>query len=98
MATYLEATNLAQDADFLKRVTHAVAKFAVYILDEAEATPNHKARVRWASSAVLNPAGVAGAIAAAVTLDQNVDYGLANVTDADLQTAVEAACAKLLFT
>ncbi|MBZ5581430.1 MAG: hypothetical protein LAQ30_04350 [Acidobacteriia bacterium] len=98
MATYLEATNLAQDADFIKRITHAVAKFATYILDEAEATPNHRTRSRWAQSAIINPAGVAQAVAPAVTLDQNVDYGLANTLDADIQTAVENACANLLFT
>ena len=97
MAAYLDLTNLAQNADFIKRLTHAVAKFAAYILDEPEATPNHKARAKWAASAILNPTGVATAIAPAVTLDANVSYGLENTLDADVQTAVETYCSKLLF-
>ena len=97
MATYLELANLATDAEFVKRLTYAVAKFASYILDEAENTPNHKARVKWASSAILNPSGVAQAVAPAVCLNEDVTYGLAEVLDPALQTAVETACGKLLF-
>jgi hypothetical protein len=96
MATHLQKAALAADPDFLKRVTHAVAKFATYILQEDPAAQNHKARHRWASSAILNPGGVAAAVAHAVTLDAAVDYGLGNVLDQDLQPAVESACNLLL--
>ncbi len=98
MAAYLDLTTLAQDGNFVKRITYAVAKFASYILDESEAAPNHKIRARWAQSAILNPAGVAAAIAPAVCLDATVVADLVDVTDAQLQTAVENTCAKLLFT
>jgi hypothetical protein len=98
MSTYAQKSDLAKDAAFLGRCAFAVAKFADYILSEAENTANHRQRFRWAQSAAMNPAGVASAIALAVTLNNDVDYGLGNVLDEALQTAVEQACAKLLFT
>ncbi len=41
---------------------------------------------------------MAAAVAPALCLDDNVAANLAEVTDAQLQTAVENTCAKLLFT
>lgn len=97
MATLLERANLVQDADFIKRCSQAVVKFAVYILNETPAAANHKARHRWASAAILNPMATASAIAPAVTLEASVDYGLGAVTDGDLQIAVESVCSLLQF-
>lgn len=98
MATYTEKFNLSKDAVFLGRVTIAVAKFADYIMSEPETTENHRARVRWAQNAALNPQTVAVSIATIVTWNADVDYGLADVLDEALQTAVEVACGKFLFT
>ena len=96
-ATYSDIGNLSTDATFLKRLTVAVAHFANYILGEPDTTGNHKARFKWASSAIVNPVGIAAAIAPAVCLDPAVQASLAAVTDADLQSACEAACNLLLF-
>ena len=79
-------------------MSHAVARFAVYILNEAENTSNHKARLKWAANAALRPTAIAQALAPAITIADTVETGLADVSDADLQGAVEALCAQLLFT
>jgi hypothetical protein len=87
---YLATANLRADADFVKRVEIAIAKFALYILAESPSTPNHAARYRWADQAIKNTPAFAQALLTAVVLDAAVQADGALISDALLQSAVEA--------
>jgi hypothetical protein len=97
MSTYLEKQSLAMEPDFLKRVTHAVARFAFDIMNEATSVPNHNARYKWASVVIMNPTPMANSISPTVVIDPQVDANLGAVTDADLQVAVTNACSLLAW-
>ncbi len=96
MAAYIDLANLRTNADFLRKVEIAVAKFATYVLGEDPSTPNHNARYRWAASALLSPTSVAAGLISSVVLDDNVMANLENTSDADIQAAVERKASLLL--
>ena len=50
MATYLELSNLATNADFLARIGYAVGKYAAYVQFEDPGTGSHAARRNWCFS------------------------------------------------
>ena len=94
---YADLMNLATDAAFLRRLQICVAKFSMYILNEAPSVPNHNARYTWAKTAVLQSTFVAQTIAPAVVVNDVVSAKLASVSDAELQAAVEAEAQQLLL-
>jgi hypothetical protein len=103
MANYTDLSTLRKDATFKARVEIAVAKYALYIMDESPATASHKSRFVWASNALLNPGSVGDGLLPSVVLDGNVSTAFANklqadITDAQLQSAVEAAVNRFLNT
>ncbi len=99
MATYLELAALKGNADFAARVEISVAKFAIYKLDENPATQGHALAVKWAQNAVANPRSVTDGILPAVVLDGAIMAKAAtpaDLTDAEIQSAVEAAINRVL--
>ena len=99
MATYLELSALKRNADFAARVEIAVAKFAAYKMDENPATAGHSWAVKWAQNALANPGSVAAGILPAVVMDPAFQAKAAtpsDITDVELQSAVEAAVNRVL--
>ncbi len=99
MANYLQLHAVKSNPDFVARVSIGIAKYALYIMDEAPNTPNHKPRFAWALNAVANPNSVAAGLLPAIVLDAAVQAKAAapdTITDAELQGAVEAAVNRAL--
>jgi hypothetical protein len=99
MATYLQLAALKTNADFVARVEIGVAKFAEYKLDENPAAQGHALSVKWAQNALANPASVAAGLLPAVVLDGNIAAKAAtpaDLTDAEVQSAVEVAINRVL--
>ncbi len=99
MATYAELAALRRNSDFASCVEIAVAKFAMYKMDEDPATAGHALAVKWAQNALANPGSVASGILPAVVMDpacQSKAATPADITDAEIQGAVEAAINRVL--
>ena len=93
MATYSELFVLLDNSDLQDKTAVAVIIAAKSIGTEAEATPNHANRVLWARGAFENPRAVAVVMLRAV-LAAHAGLTVAQITsatDAQLQTAVDAA-------
>ena len=84
------------DPVFVGRIKVACLNFAAYIYNEAPATPGHTSRLRWSSNTMAGPEGAANAVAPMVTMDPNVQAQGADISDPDLQTAVENAVNKII--
>lgn len=95
VAAYADLMTLALDPAFLRRLQIALAEYAMYILNEDPATPDHKARYAWAKNAIVSTAFIAGTLAPAIVVDQDVSQKLMGISDAALQLVVEVK-AKLL--
>jgi hypothetical protein len=98
MATYTEIVTAAQDATLRQRVAVACVIAANTIFLEDVATANHAARVAWAKRVYESPESEASRVLWSV-LAQNKDataLQIASVTDASLQTAVDAAVTAFL--
>jgi hypothetical protein len=103
MANYTDLATLRKDATFKARVEIAVAKYALYIMDESPAMASHKVRFAWASNALLNPGSVGEGLIPSIVLDGTVaaayaSKNQADITDAQLQSAVEASVNRFLNT
>lgn len=99
MATYLELSALRRDPDFAARTEIAVAKFAVYKMDENPATAGHALAMKWAFNAIANPGSVAAGLLPALMMDftlQSKAATPADITDGELQVAVEVAINRIL--
>jgi hypothetical protein len=94
--TYLEAAALARDPEFQGRVKVAALRYAAAALAEAPGTPAHIARYRWALAVIDQPDYRAQQLAPLVAIIPAVDSAGAAVTDAALQTAVEAVVERTL--
>lgn len=93
---YAGSANLMTDVNFRNRVKVACLHFADYIMGEAADTPAHNTRVRWAQLTVVGPDNAAQQVTPPTVMDAKVQEAGADVTDADLQSAVEAAVSKML--
>lgn len=93
--SYSDVSTLAADGPFVRRIQTSVAKFCAYILGETPSTANHSNRYNWAKTAMMSAGTVAQSIATAVVLDANVAPAMAGVSDAALQSAVEAQITQL---
>jgi len=94
--SYQEAGDLMVDFAFRSRVKVAVLGFAKYIYGEAPSVPAHNTRMKWAQNAVLNPDTVAAQAQPQTVMEDGVQQDGANISDANLQTAVESALQKLM--
>lgn len=94
--TYSESANLMNDMAFRGRIKVACMHYAQYILDEAPSTPAHFTRLRWAQSAYQQPDMIAQQHQTGVVMEPQVQVDGANITDPNLQTAVETVVNKSL--
>lgn len=94
--TYEESAALMQDIVFRNRVKVACLKFADYIMAEAQNTPAHNTRMRWATDATRQPDLTAQQIQPPTVMDGAVQAAGAEITDAALQSSVETVVNKLM--
>ena len=94
MAAYTELLDIAtQDIGLRLRIKVACIVACDVIRSEPDSTPNHENRVRWARATLANPDTATGYMVLAV-LAQNRAASVVqikNATDAEVQTAVNAA-------
>ena len=96
MLTYSESADLMQNADFRNRVMVACLKFADYIVAEPPDSPAHNTRLRWASQCMANPQMTAVQVQPITVMQDSVQEQGAEISDADLQIAVEISVNQIL--
>jgi len=94
--TYEESAALMTDAEFRARVMVACLKFADYIYAEANDVPAHNTRLRWSNACMQNPQMTAVQTQPTTVMQDAVQTEGAEISDADLQTAVETAVNQML--
>jgi hypothetical protein len=94
--TYTESADLMNDAAFRNRVMVACLKFADYIAAEGNDVPAHNTRLRWANACMQNPQMTAVQVTPTTVMQDGVQEAGAEITDADLQIAVETAVNQML--
>lgn len=94
--TYEESAALMNNQAFRGRIKVAHLKYATFIQAEPPDTPAHSARYRWAGQAAQQPDAMAGNLQPMVVMDTQVQTEGAAITDAALQTSVEAVINKML--
>mgnify|MGYP006969367647 CR=1 FL=1 len=93
MATYAELKTLESDGPLQNLVEIAIWVAAEKISDEDDQTPNHTNRLKWAKSALRDPAGAKDDFLRYLLAAER-DQSLATiqaVTDSAVQTRVDAA-------
>lgn len=98
MASYIDLVQAQADTTLRQRVSVACVIAADTIRTEDPATANHSSRVAWAKTVYASPHTVASSVLWSV-LAQNKSVTLAAIigsTDAQLQTAVDAAVAAFM--
>lgn len=94
---YAASAALMVDMEFRGRVKVACIKFADFILLEDASVAAHNTRAKWANQTMTMPDASASQVTPPVVMDPAIqDAGGAAVTDAALQSAVEAAVNKML--
>jgi hypothetical protein len=94
--TYEELGALMTDFAFRGRVKVAALSYADYILGEPANVTAHNTRMRWANQTYQEPDMAAQRIQSPVCMEPAVKELGANVTDAELQTAVEVVVNRLM--
>jgi len=94
--TYLESAALMSDFEFRGRVKVAALKYAGSIFIEADSTPAHNTRVRWAQQTYQNPDAAAAQLQPPTVIDPAVQAAGSEIEDVPLQAAVEGVVNKLL--
>jgi hypothetical protein len=92
----LQSAALMQNMTLRNRIKVACMRFADYVLNEPPDTPARNARQRWATNAISSPDTVASQVQPSAVMDPNVQAAGEDVTDQDLQSAVEAAVQRML--
>ena len=72
------------------RAMVAVATAAVAVLNEAGSTPNHAARLAWASKALADPPGMARKMTFAIMANATLQTSGDTMLDSDLQFVVNS--------
>jgi hypothetical protein len=93
---YAASAALMVDMEFRGRVKVACIKFADFVLLEDASVAAHNTRAKWANQTMTMPDASASQVTPPVVMDPAVQEAGAAVTDAALQSAVEAAVNKLL--
>lgn len=94
--TYSDSAALMNDFDFKGRVKVACLTFATYIMGEPIDTDAHSSRLRWAQQVFQNSDMVASQVQPPTVMTTQVQTDGKNVSDANLQTAVESVVNKML--
>jgi hypothetical protein len=93
---YSSTAALMNDETFRGRIKVSCLHFADYIFGEANTVPAHNTRLKWAQQTFQMPDAVAQQVAPVVVMDDAVQQDGADITDADLQSAVENAVNKMI--
>ena len=94
--TFEESAALMKDQGFHGRTKVAGLNYATYILNEAPSTPGHSSRYRWAQEFAQAPDMHTTQIQPMVVMDGQVQADGPDITDAALQSSVEAVVNKFL--
>lgn len=94
--TYEESASLMNDAEFRSRIMVACLHFADYITAEANDVPAHNTRLRWANNCMANPQMTAMQTQPTTVMQDAVQTDGAEITDPNLQIAVETAVNQML--
>jgi|SRR5215471_6255517 len=94
--TYEESAALMNDSELRGRVKVACLNYATYISGEPASTPAHNSRVRWSQMTFQNPEMVAQQVQPPTVMTDEVQTAGKDVTDVDLQTAVETVVNKIM--
>ena len=91
MASYAELSDLVGDAVFQKRVRFALLRAAYDVRNENVLTPDHAARVSWASRVLDDSQNIDyGRLAIGIVLNPTIGSAGAAATDADIQFQVNS--------
>jgi hypothetical protein len=88
MATYAQIAALRRNTTLKDKVSVAVAVAAQDVRNEAENTPNHRARRRWADMASVNPEAIAEQMMWAVLGNPTIQTNGEESPDSDVQFVV----------
>jgi len=91
MTVYNDIYNLKANSDIRNRMAVAIAKISLDIMSESVGTVNHVNRVIWAKQAIISPEGMTDKLFWACMLDTTMRTKGDTSTDAEIQTAVDAA-------
>lgn len=91
-----ESAALMADQQFKGRVKVCCLKYADSIINEASTVAGHVARYNWARNTFIQPDQVAGQVQPPTVMDGQVQTDGAAITDAALQTSVEATVNKMI--
>jgi hypothetical protein len=94
--TYEQSAQLMTDMVFRGRVKVSVLNFATKILYEPALTQGHTSRYRWAQRAYQQPDQVASESQQPTVMHPNVQTAGSEITDGNLQVAVEAVVGELM--
>ena len=94
--TYEESAALMNDAAFRNRIMVACLKFADYIVAETADVPAHNTRLRWANNCMANPQMTAMQVQPTTVMQDAVQEEGSEISDTDLQAAVETAVNQML--
>jgi hypothetical protein len=94
--TYEESAALMTDVAFRGRIKVACLQYSTYIMGEPANVTAHSTRIKWAQQTANSPDQTAASVQPMVVMDANVQTAGAAITDAALQTAVEATVNKII--
>lgn len=94
--TYTDSAALMNDMAFRGRVKVACMRFSDSVMSEAQTTPAHNARLRWAQNCFQQPDIVAGQVTPPTVMDPAVQAAGSTIDDTALQAAVEGVINELL--
>jgi len=94
--TYDQSAALMTDMAFRGRIKVSALKYADSILGELASVPAHNTRLRWAAQCEQQPDQTAAQLQPPVVMDAAVQTDGSAITDAALQSSVEAVVNKLL--
>ena len=92
--TNIEQAALAKDPEFRDRIKICLLHFSDYIVGEATTTPAHNTRLKFSNDVYQDSDTVAMKLQPSVVMDAKVQEQGAEISDADLQTSVEATVNK----
>jgi hypothetical protein len=84
------------DATFNGRTQVACLRYASYISGEDPTTPAHATRLRWSQTTVANVTASVNQIMPVLVMDDKVQAAGTDITDPDLQSAVETSVNKFI--
>jgi len=96
MIDYADTAALMTDGAFHGRTKIACLHFADYIRGEAATVPAHATRLRWAEQTFVTPDNSVQQIMSTLVMDPAVQADGAAITDAALQSSVEASVNKMI--